>query len=128
MLAAIGLAREEVFIANVVKCRPPGNRDPRGEELAACGGYLTRQIELIHPRLILCVGRIAAQSLLGTEESLGRLRGRWFALGADEVPMRVTYHPAYLLRSPEQKPKVWEDLLAVAERLRAGSDSDRFSK
>jgi DNA polymerase len=128
MLAAIGLAREQVFIANVLKCRPPGNRDPRGDELTACGGYLSRQIELIQPRLILCVGRIAAQSLLGTEESLGRLRGRWFALGPDGVPLRVTYHPAYLLRSPEQKSKAWDDLLAVAERLRAGSGEDRFSK
>ncbi|NCA68527.1 MAG: uracil-DNA glycosylase [Sphingobacteriia bacterium] len=119
MLAAIGLPREQVYIANLLKCRPPGNRDPRPEEVRQCEGYLVRQIELIGPRLILCVGRIAAQHLLRTETSLGRLRGRWLELGETGIPLRVTYHPAYLLRSPDQKAKAWEDLVAVAQRLRA---------
>jgi uracil-DNA glycosylase len=118
MLAGIGLEREQVYIANVLKCRPPGNRDPRPEEARQCEGYLMRQIELIGPRLILCVGRVAAQNLLQTDATVGSLRGRWLTLGPDAVPLRVTYHPAYLLRSPEQKAKAWEDLIAVARRLR----------
>jgi DNA polymerase len=118
MLAAIGLRREQVFIANVLKCRPPGNRDPRPDEAQKCQGYLMRQIELIEPRLILCVGRVAAQHLLQTDAPVGHLRGRWLELGPQAVPLRVTYHPAYLLRSPDQKAKAWDDLIAVAERLR----------
>lgn len=118
MLATIGLTREQVYIANVLKCRPPGNRDPRPEEVIQCQGYLLRQIELIGPRLILCVGRIAAQHLLQTEASLGVLRGRWLEFGPRAIPLRVTYHPAYLLRSPDQKAKAWDDLTAVAQRLR----------
>jgi uracil-DNA glycosylase len=118
MLAAIGLRREQVFIANVLKCRPPGNRDPRPDEAQKCEGYLMRQIELIEPRLILCVGRVAAQHLLQTDAPVGHLRGRWLELGPQAVPLRVTYHPAYLLRSPDQKAKAWDDLIAVAERLR----------
>jgi uracil-DNA glycosylase len=117
MLAAIGLAREQVYIANILKCRPPGNRDPRPDEIARCQGYLARQIALIAPRVILTVGRISAQTLIGTETPVGRLRGRWFAFGPSAIPLRVTYHPAYLLRSPEQKAKAWEDLVAVAHRL-----------
>jgi uracil-DNA glycosylase len=118
MLAGIGLVRDQVYIANVLKCRPPGNRDPRPEEARQCEGYLMRQIALIDPRFILCVGRIAAQHLLQTDASVGSLRGRWLTLGHDALPLRVTYHPAYLLRSPEQKAKAWDDLLAVAWRLR----------
>ncbi|MCF1182808.1 uracil-DNA glycosylase [Marichromatium gracile] len=118
MLEAIGLAREEVFIANVLKCRPPGNRDPHPEEMARCEGYLQRQIALIEPTLILSLGRISAQHLLNTDVSVGRLRGRWFEVGDARIPLRVTYHPAYLLRSPAQKAKSWEDLSAVARRLR----------
>jgi DNA polymerase len=118
MLATIGLTREQVYIANVLKCRPPGNRDPRPEEVIQCQGFLLRQIELIGPRLILCVGRIAAQHLLQTEASLGVLRGRWLEFGPRAIPLRVTYHPAYLLRSPDQKAKAWDDLTAVAQRLR----------
>jgi DNA polymerase len=118
MLATIGLTREQVYIANVLKCRPPGNRDPRPEEVIQCQGYLLRQIALIGPRLILCVGRIAAQHLLQTDASLGVLRGRWLEFGPRAIPLRVTYHPAYLLRSPDQKAKAWDDLTAVAQRLR----------
>jgi DNA polymerase len=121
MLASIGHTREQVYIANVIKCRPPGNRDPHVDELSECTGYLMRQIELVRPRLILCVGGIAARHLLGTDVSVGRLRGRWFEFGDGAVPLRVTYHPAYLLRSPEQKAKAWDDLLAVVKRLREGA-------
>lgn len=119
MLAAIGLQRQQVYIANILKCRPPGNRDPKPEEVLSCQPYLMRQIELIGPRLILAVGRISAQTLLGTDLPLARLRGRWLELGSQAIPLRVTYHPAYLLRSPDQKARAWEDLTAVARRLGA---------
>lgn len=117
MLRAAGQSREKVFIANVLKCRPPNNRDPRPEEAAACRGYLDRQIELVAPRIIVAVGRIAAQQLLETDTPVGRLRGRVHRLG--DVPLIVTYHPAYLLRSPAQKRKAWEDL-CLAKRTIAG--------
>jgi DNA polymerase len=110
MLHAVGLAREQVYIANVLKCRPPRNRDPRPEEAAACDGYLARQIGLVRPRLILAVGRIAAQHLLGTDLTLSRLRGRRHRHPGTDLPLVVTYHPAYLLRSPADKRKAWEDL------------------
>ena len=111
MLQAIGLARgHNVYIANVLKSRPPGNRDPLPAEVAACLPYLERQIELIRPRLILAVGRIALQNLLGTDSSLGRMRGQVHAFGGLKTPLIVTYHPAYLLRKPEDKRKAWEDL------------------
>ncbi|HEX3842735.1 MAG TPA: uracil-DNA glycosylase [Steroidobacteraceae bacterium] len=111
MLRAIGLSRaQNVYIANVLKSRPPNNRDPRPEEVAACLPYLRRQIELVRPRLLLAVGRIAAQNLLGTEESLSRLRGRVHRFGELNTPLVVTYHPAYLLRNPADKRKAWEDL------------------
>ncbi|MBK1724331.1 hypothetical protein CKO23_19145 [Thiocystis violacea] len=119
MLAAIGLPREQVYIANVLKCRPPGNRDPKPEEALQCEAFLLRQMELVRPRLILSVGRISAQHLLRTDTSVGRLRGRWFDFGAHAVPLRVTYHPAYLLRSPEQKAKAWDDLTEIRRRLDA---------
>jgi DNA polymerase len=114
MLAALGLDRGKVFIANVLKCRPPENRDPRPEEVRACAPYLQRQIELVAPRLILAVGRIAAQRLLETDTSLGRLRGRTHRFGATDVPVLVTYHPAYLLRRPEAKADAWRDLVMAA--------------
>jgi DNA polymerase len=110
MLRAIGLAREQVFIANVLKCRPPGNRDPAPQEIAECLPYLERQIALIKPKIMLAVGRIAAQALLHTEVPLGRLRQQVHAFGATGVPLVVTYHPAYLLRTPADKRKAWEDL------------------
>ena len=114
MLRAVGLAREDVFIANILKSRPPGNRDPRPEEVRACVPYLYRQIELVNPRLILCVGRIAAQNLLNTTETIGRLRGRLHQLATGR-PMIVTYHPAYLLRSPAEKRKSWADLVLAMQ-------------
>ena len=111
MLRAIGLARgRNVYIANILKSRPPGNRDPAPVEVAACLPYLERQIELIRPRLILAVGRIAMQNLLDTQSSLGRMRGQVHAFGGLKTPVIVTYHPAYLLRKPEDKRKAWEDL------------------
>lgn len=111
MLRAAGLRRREVYIANVVKCRPPDNRDPRADEAQCCAPFLQRQIELVAPELIVAVGRVAAQRLLQTEAPVGRLRGRLHRLGDDPgVPLVVTYHPAYLLRSPREKAKVWQDL------------------
>jgi len=111
MLRAIGLDRSKnVYIANVLKSRPPGNRDPKPEEVAACLPYLVRQIALLQPKIILAVGRIAAQNLLGTDAPLGRLRGRVHYFGELNTPLVVTYHPAYLLRTPGDKRKAWEDL------------------
>jgi len=110
MLLAIGLKREEVYIANVVKCRPPNNRDPLPEEAAACEPYLKRQIALLQPKVILVVGRIAAHNLLKTDSTLGALRGKRFSYADTSIPVVVTYHPAYLLRSPREKRKAWEDL------------------
>lgn len=110
MLAAIGLARNEVYIANILKCRPPGNRDPRPEEIERCEPFLLRQVDLVGPRVILAAGRIAAQSLLRTAAPIGRLRGGRHAFRDTGIPVVVTYHPAYLLRSPGQKRRAWEDL------------------
>ncbi len=118
MLAAIGLDRQTVYITNVLKCRPPKNRDPSAEEAQACAPYLRRQIELIAPKAILSVGRVSAQNLLETPTSLGRLRGRWHQFGPQQTPLLVTYHPAYLLRTPAAKRQAWIDLKQVRERLR----------
>jgi DNA polymerase len=118
MLRALGPGRGQVYIANVLKCRPPGNRDPRPEEAASCRPYLERQIELITPTLIIAVGRIAAQTLLETDQPLGKLRGRIHALGPRQWPVIVTYHPAYLLRSPGEKRKAWQDLLFARRTFR----------
>jgi DNA polymerase len=116
MLKAIGLARgERVFIANVLKSRPPGNRDPQPAEVASCLPYLHRQIALVRPKVILCVGRISAQNLLGTDTPLGKLRGRVHRLEPSGTPVVVTYHPAYLLRSPAEKRKAWTDLQFARE-------------
>lgn len=115
MLRAIGLERPQVYIANVLKCRPPGNRDPSGGEAAECMPYLERQIALIQPRIMLAVGRIAAQNLLGTDAPLARLRRQVHAFGHSRVPLVVTYHPAYLLRTPADKRKAWEDLKFARE-------------
>ncbi|HSN52350.1 MAG TPA: uracil-DNA glycosylase [Woeseiaceae bacterium] len=112
MLFAVGQDRNRVFIANILKCRPPNNRDPSQEEAASCRPYLERQIELVRPAIILAVGRIAAQQLLQSDAPVGRLRGRVHRLGA--IPLVVTYHPAYLLRSPSQKRKAWDDLCMAA--------------
>jgi DNA polymerase len=118
MLAAAGFERAQVYIANVLKCRPPNNRDPGALEVAQCLPYLRRQIELVEPAAILCVGRIAAQRLLGREEPLARLRGQVHEFGG--VPVVVTYHPAYLLRSPAEKRKAWIDLKLALGVLACG--------
>ena len=116
MLAAIGIARgRDAYIANVVKCRPPGNRTPTAAEAAACAPYLDRQIELIQPRLIVALGKTAAIRLLGTEASLASLRGKVHDYKG--TPLVVTYHPAYLLRSLPEKAKAWEDLLFARKTL-----------
>jgi len=123
MLEALRVEREEVFITNIVKCRPPGNRDPEPREADACRAYLDKQIEWIKPELILALGRVAAQNLLGVDTAVGRLRGRVHQ-GPHATPVVVTYHPAYLLRTPIAKRKVWEDLklaLATASPVVAGS-------
>lgn len=113
MLAALGMTREhDVFVANVLKCRPPNNRDPLPEERARCDPYLRRQVELLAPRVVVALGRIAAQALLGTEASLASLRGRvhTMRIGDRSFKVVVTYHPAYLLRTPPDKARAWADL------------------
>jgi DNA polymerase len=126
MLRALGLRREDVFIANVLKCRPPGNRDPRPAEAASCRGYLERQVALVNPTLVVAVGRIAAQNLLATETPIAKLRGKVHSFGARDWPLVVTYHPAYLLRSPGEKRKAWQDLVQarqLCERLSAAASA-----
>jgi len=121
MLRGIGLPRSDVFIANILKCRPPGNRDPQPDESASCTPYLSQQIALVQPRVLLAVGRIAAQWLLQTDTPIGRLRGRVQTYGERSIPLVVTYHPAYLLRSPLDKAKAWTDLCLVKELLSRSS-------
>lgn len=110
ILYSVGLDRGNCYIANILKCRPPGNRDPEPAEAAACRPFLDRQLALIRPAMVLAVGRIAAQQLLGTETPVGKLRGTVHRLPGTDTPVVVTYHPAYLLRSPLEKRKVWDDL------------------
>lgn len=117
ILAAIDLRRDEVYVANVVKCRPPGNRDPEPDEVRACRAYLERQIQLVRPEVLVVLGRVAAQALLGTDASLSRLRGEWHAVQG--IPVRVTYHPAALLRNAAWKRPTWEDMQLVRDRLRS---------
>jgi DNA polymerase len=119
MLRAIGFERGDVYIANILKCRPPANRNPVAAEVACCLPFLARQIELVRPRLILSVGGVSAHNLLDTEEPVGRLRGRVHAFGPARIPVVVSYHPAYLLRKPGEKAKAWQDLLAARRLLDA---------
>ena len=116
MLRAIGLTREEVFITNILKCRPPNNRDPHADEVESCNDYLQRQQQLIKPKIILAVGRIAAQTLLKTDEPLARLRGKVHAF--NNTPVVVVYHPAYLLRSLPEKRKAWQDLTHAMQTIK----------
>ena len=118
MIEAVGYKREQVYIANILKCRPPSNRDPKTEEVVSCQPYLRRQIELLQPKIILAVGRIAAQSLLGLDKPMKTLRGQQYEYADTGLPVVVTYHPAYLLRSPIEKRKVWQDL-KMAKRISA---------
>lgn len=115
MIEAMGLSRQEVYICNVIKCRPPGNRNPEPDEIEACSPFLSRQIRAIGPEVIVTLGKFAAQTLLRTAEPIGRLRGNWHRYeGIDLLP---TFHPAYLLRSPHEKRKAWADLQQVMKRL-----------
>jgi uracil-DNA glycosylase family 4 len=116
MLRSIGLTREEVFITNILKCRPPNNRDPNADEVESCNEYLQRQQKLIQPKIILAVGRIAAQTLLKTEEPLARLRGKIHTY--NDTPVVVVYHPAYLLRSLSEKRKAWLDLQLAVQTVK----------
>ena len=121
MLAAIGLDRSTVYIANAVPWRPPGNRDPSAAEMAACLPFLLRQIELAAPRLLVCLGRNATHALLGTAEPITRLRGRWqeFSAGGCAIRTLPMFHPAYLLRSPASKRQAWQDLQELRLALEA---------
>ena len=117
MLAAIGLQREQVYITNIVKCRPPDNRDPRQVEAEACRAYLQAQIELVAPKVILSVGRISAQNLLGQQQPVGKLIRQQHMLPGTSIPLKVSYHPAYLLRTPSAKAIAWNDLKIVHRLL-----------
>ena len=118
IIEAIDLARDDVYIANVIKCRPPGNRNPEPDEIAQCEPFLFRQIEIIKPKVIVKLGKFAAQTLLGTDAPISRIRGRVFDYrGAKLVP---TFHPAFLLRNPAAKREVWEDMKLVRRLLREG--------
>jgi uracil-DNA glycosylase family 4 len=116
MLRAIGLTREEVFITNILKCRPPNNRDPHANEVESCNAYLQRQLKLIQPKIILAIGRIAAQTLLKTDKPLARLRGKVHTF--NNTPVVVVYHPAYLLRSLSEKRKAWLDLQLAIQTVK----------
>jgi len=117
MLAAIGLTRQQVYITNIVKCRPPNNRDPRTEEARQCRAYLEAQIELISPRVILSVGRVSAHNLLGSDLPVGKLIRQRHTLPGSDIPVKVTYHPAYLLRNPSAKATAWQDLKLLYQML-----------
>ncbi len=115
MIRAMGLKRDDVYIANVVKCRPPGNRTPEREECDTCLPFLVRQIEAIRPQFIVALGAVAAKNLLGINDSMARLRGRWYDFRG--ARLLVTYHPAFLLRDPRQKKEVWKDLQMVMREM-----------
>jgi len=124
MIAALGMKRDTVFVANVLKCRPPDNRDPLPGEIEMCEAYLHRQLALIQPKVIVALGRVSAQALLKTGDALGTLRGAAHRYGPAGIPLVVTYHPAYLLRSPEQKSKAWDDLWLAKGIAEAGAALD----
>jgi DNA polymerase len=115
IIEAMGLARADVYIANIIKCRPPGNRNPRPEEIASCEPFLVAQLNIIHPKVICALGTFAAQTLLKTKDPISRLRGRWHAYQG--IPLMPTFHPAYLLRNPSEKKTVWADVQVVMSRL-----------
>lgn len=119
MIQAIGLERNQVYIANIVKCRPPGNRDPEEDEIRACFPFLQRQIQAVKPRVICALGRVAAQTLLGTSQGISQLRGSFHRLG--DILVMPTYHPAYLLRSPGKKREAWIDLQMVQKEVHRGA-------
>ncbi len=120
MLRAMGLSRETVFITNIIKCRPPRNRDPHVDEVQSCNAYLQQQLAIIQPKIILAVGRIAAQTLLNTDMPLAGLRGKVHNL--NNTPLVVVYHPAYLLRSLSEKRKAWQDLQLAMQTIKKSED------
>ena len=122
MLLAIGYKREQVYIANILKCRPPGDRDPQPEEVSQCESYLKRQIALVKPKVILAVGRIAAHNLMKVDTPIGKMRGKQYQYS--DTPVVVTYHPAYLLRKPSEKGKSWDDLRLALSILHAENESE----
>lgn len=122
ILMAMGLQRTDVYICNVVKCRPPDNRDPQGDEISACEPFLLRQLDTIRPRVIVTLGNFATRTLTRSDTAMSRLRGEWQSYR--NTPLMPTYHPAYLLRSPVSKREVWEDMKAVLKKLRAEESSD----
>jgi DNA polymerase len=115
MIGAMGLERSQVYITNIVKCRPPGNRDPKEDEVTPCAPYLDRQIDLIAPRVLVALGKPASHRLTGTQKPIGALRGRWSSYRG--IPLMPVFHPAYLLRTPNAKREAWEDLKKVMQRL-----------
>ena len=115
MIKAMGLSREEVYIANIIKCRPPGNRTPERDECETCSPFLFRQIEVVKPKVIVALGAVAAKTLLAVNASMGELRGRWYDFR--NTKLAVTYHPAFLLRDPRQKKETWKDLQMVMKEL-----------
>ncbi|NIQ97551.1 MAG: uracil-DNA glycosylase [Desulfuromonadales bacterium] len=119
ILYAMGMNRQQVYICNVEKCRPPKNRDPSTEEIEACEPYLKRQLAVIKPQIIVALGRFAAQTLLKSDAPIGRLRGKWHEY--EKIPLMATYHPAFLLRNPAAKREAWEDMKQVTKRLREES-------
>ncbi len=121
ILLAMGMQREDVYICNVLKCRPPNNRDPEPQEVATCEPFLIRQLAAIRPQVIVALGRFAVHSLLKTKTPISRLRGEWQRY--QEIPLMPTYHPAYLLRNPSGKRDVWEDMKEVMRLLNSGDDS-----
>jgi DNA polymerase len=119
MIIALGMRREEVYIANVLKCRPPNNRDPMGTEVRQCESYLHQQVAHVQPKIIVALGRFAAQSLVKTTRPIGKLRNHVYTFEDSGIPLVVTYHPAYLLRNPLDKRKVWQDLCLAKRVLEA---------
>jgi len=117
MLHAIGMDRDNVYMMNSIKCRPPNNRDPRPDEVQACKLWFEQQLDIIQPKMICLLGRVAAQTVLKTDDTLGALRGSWHEFQG--IPVWVTYHPAYLLRSPRQKQKSWQDMMQLKLRFQA---------
>ena len=115
MIFAMGFERRETYITNIVKCRPPGNRDPKEDEVAACSSYLDQQIDLIKPSVIVALGKPASHRLTGTSKPIGALRGRWASYRG--IPLMPVYHPAYLLRTPSAKREAWEDLKKIRQRV-----------
>jgi DNA polymerase len=123
IIEAMGLQRDDVYIANIIKCRPPGNRNPQPDEIASCEPFLISQLEIIHPKVICALGTFAAQTLLKTKEPISRLRGRWHAYQG--IPLMPTFHPAYLLRNPGDKKTVWADVRLVMAQLGLASSAPR---